>query len=84
MLTHMFILHTLPTSLHSIFAQIWLLSSHTHVFLQPSSSHSGVPPDDVALCSSILDSSFFMNEEQPIDRVGVAQPTCVLIHVEYE
>jgi len=25
-----------------------------------------------------------MNEEQAIDRVGVAQPTCNVIHEEYE
>jgi len=44
----------------------------------------GVPSDDVVLCSSTLDSSLVMNEEQPIDGVGVAQLTCAVIHEEYE
>jgi len=38
-------------------------SSHVRSFLQPLSSHSGVPPDDVVLCSSIPDSSLVVNEE---------------------
>jgi len=46
--------------------------------------HSGVPPDDAVLCSSILDSSLVENEEQPTDGVGVAQPTCNVFHEEYE
>jgi len=33
------------------------LSSHMHFLLQHPSSHLGVPPDDVVLCSPILDSS---------------------------
>jgi len=36
------------------------------------------------LCSSILDSSLVVNEEQPTDVVCVPQPTCVVIHEEYE
>jgi len=55
-----------------------------HSFLRPPSSHSGVPPNDVVLCSSIPDSSLVVNKEQPTDEVGVAQPTCVVIHEEYE
>lgn len=31
-----------------------------------------------------LDSSLVVNEEQPIDGVGVAQPICDVIHEEYE
>lgn len=46
--------------------------------------HSGVPPDDVVLCSSIPDSSLVVNEEQPTDGVGVAQTTCAIIHEECE
>ena len=60
------------------------LSSHMHYFLRPSSLHSGVPPDDVILCSSITNSSLVVSEEQPIDIVGVSQPTCTIIHEEYE
>lgn len=36
------------------------------------------------MCSSILDSSLVVNEEYPVDGVGVAQPTCTVIHEEYE
>jgi len=46
--------------------------------------HPSVPPDGVVLCSSITDSSLVLNKEQPTDGVGVAQPTCVVIHEEYE
>jgi len=59
-------------------------SSHMHSFLRPPSSHSGVPPDDVVLCSSIPDSPLVVNEEQPTDEVSVARPTCVVIHEKYE
>ena len=48
-------------------------SSHMHSFLQPLSLHSGVPPDDSFLCSSILDSTLIVNKEQPTDVVSVAQ-----------
>ena len=60
------------------------LSSHMHSFLRSPSSHSSVPLDDVVLCSSIPDSQLFVNEEQPSDGFGVAQPTCAVIHEEYE
>ena len=33
---------------------------------------------------SILDSSLVVNEDQTTDEVGVAQPTCTIIHEEYE
>lgn len=55
-----------------------------HFVLQPPSSHSSAPPNDFVSCSSIPNSSLVVNEEQPIDRVGVAQPTCIFIHEEYE
>lgn len=60
------------------------LSSHMHSFFRPPSSHSGVPPDDVVLGSSIPDSSLVVNKEQPTYGVGVAQPTCAVIQKEYE
>lgn len=59
-------------------------SSHMHSFLKSLSLHSGVPLDDVVLCSSILDSSLAVNKEQLTDGVGVTQPTCAVIHEEYE
>jgi len=31
-----------------------------------------------------MDFLVVVNEEQPIDRVGVLQPTCTFIHEEYE
>ena len=55
-----------------------------HSVPQPSSSHSAVPPGDTVLCSFILDCTLVVNEEQATDGVGVAQPTCVVIHEEYE
>ena len=60
------------------------LSSHMHYFLRPSSSHSGVPLDDVVLCLSISGSPLVLNEEQPTNGVGVSQPKCTSIHEEYE
>ena len=69
------------TSLNfSVYVVVSPLSSHMHSCLWPPSSHSGVPSNDYVLCSSILDSSFVVNEEQPINRVGIAQPTCSVIH----
>lgn len=46
--------------------------------------HSSVPLDDIVLCSSIQGSSLVVNVKQPIDRVGVAQSPCAVIHEEYE
>ena len=51
---------------------------------QPPSSHLNVPLDDIVLCSSIPDCTLVVNEDQAIDRVGVAQPTCIVIHEEYD
>jgi len=50
---------------------------------QTPSSYSDDPLDDVVLCSSITDSTLVVNEDQSIDGVGVAQPTCTIIHEEY-
>ena len=36
------------------------------------------------MCSSIPDSTLIVNEDQAIDGVGVAQPTCTVIHEEYD
>jgi len=55
-----------------------------HAFLRPLSLDSGVPPNDDVLRLSIPDSLLVVNEEQSIDGVGVAQPTCTNIHEEYE
>lgn len=51
-----------------------------HIVPRPSSLHSVVPLDDLVLCYSIPDYSLFLKQEQSIDRVGVAQPTCIVIH----
>lgn len=51
---------------------------------QPPSSYSVVPLDDMALCSSILDSTLVVNEDEATDGVGVAQPIYVVIHEEYD
>jgi len=55
-----------------------------HFVPQPSSSYSTNPSDDIVLCSSILDSTLVVNEDQAIDGVGFAQPTCVVIHEEHD
>ena len=36
------------------------------------------------MCSSIPDSTLVVNEDQAIDGVSVAQPTCLVIHEEYD
>jgi len=59
-------------------------SSHMHSCLRPPSLHVGVSLNDVVLCLSIPDSSLVANKEEPIDGVDVAQPTCTVIHEEYE
>jgi len=50
---------------------------------QPPSLYSDDPLDDNVFCSSISDSTLVVNEDQAIDGVGVAQPTCAIIHEEY-
>jgi len=50
-------------------------SSHMYFVLRPPSSHLGVPLDDTVSCSSILDSSLVVNEEQATNGVGVVQST---------
>jgi len=51
---------------------------------QPSSSYSDDPPNDIVLCSSIPDSTLVVNEDQATNGFGVAQPTCIVIHEEYD
>jgi len=55
-----------------------------HFVPQPPSSYSDDPPDDTVLCSSIPDSTVIVNEDQAINGVGVALPTCTIIHEEYD
>lgn len=51
---------------------------------QPPSSYYHYPLDCTLLCSSRLDSIVVVNEDQAIDKVCVAQPTCSAIHEEYD
>jgi len=51
---------------------------------QPLSSYLNDPPYGTVLCSSIPKSTLVVNEDQAIDAVGVAQPTCAIIHEEYD
>jgi len=53
-----------------------------HFVPQPPSLYSNDRPDDTVLCSSIPNSTLVVNEDQAIDRVGVAQPTSIVIHDE--
>jgi len=59
-------------------------SCHMHFVPQPLSSYSTNPPNNTVSCSSILDSTLVVNEEQATNEVGVAQPTCTIIHEEYD
>lgn len=51
---------------------------------QPSSSYSDDPLDDIVLCYFISHSTLVVNEDQAIDKVGVAKPTCIVSHEEYD
>jgi len=63
---------------------------HTYLVVIPSSSHMDSFFDlclhtqgflqMMMSCVCPFHSSLVVNEEQPIDGVGVAQPTCVIIH----
>ena len=55
-----------------------------HLVPQSPSSYSDDPPDDTALCSSIPNSTLVVKEDEAIGGVGVEQPTCVVIHEEFE
>lgn len=56
------------------------LICHMHFVPQSSFSYS----NDTILCFSIMDSTLVLNEYQAIDGVGTAQPTCTIIHEEYD
>lgn len=60
-----------------------LIGCHEDSFPQPPSPCSIDPPDCTVLCSSILDSSLVVNEDQFVEGVGVMQPTCANIHDTY-
>lgn len=60
------------------------LICHMNFVPQPPFLYSNDPLDDTILCSSILDSILIMNEDQAIHGVGFAQPTCIVIHEEYD
>lgn len=60
------------------------MGCHVSLLPQPRSSCSSDPPDCIVLCSSIPVSTPVVNEDQAIDGVGVAQPTCTVIHDEYD
>ena len=57
---------------------------HMYFVPQPSSLYSDDPWDCIVLSSSILNSTPIVKEDQAIDGFGVAQPTYVVIHEEYE
>ena len=51
------------------------MGCHMHLLPHPPFSHFADPPDCIILCSSVPDSTPILNEDQAINRVGVAQPT---------
>ena len=57
---------------------------HIYFVPQPLSLYSDHPLDCIVLCFFILDSTPILNKDRSIDKVGVAQPTCIFIHEEYE
>lgn len=60
------------------------MGCHTYLLPQLPSSHFTDPSDCIVLCSSILGPTLFTNEDQAIDGIDVAQPTCTIIHEEYD
>lgn len=60
------------------------MGCHMHVLPQPLSLCYANPPYHTVLCFSILNSTPVVSEDQAIDGVSVAQPTCVVIHEEYD
>lgn len=52
---------------------------HVDLLPQPLSPRFVDPLNCTMLCSSILDSTLVVNEDQVVDRVGVVQPTCTII-----
>ena len=60
------------------------MGCHFHLLPQRPSLRSVDPPKCIILCSSISDSTLVVNEDQVIDEVHVAQPTCAIIYNEYD
>lgn len=58
------------------------IGCHVDSFPRPPSSCFVNPLDCTALCSSILNSSPIVDEDQVVDGVGIMQPTCAIIHEE--
>ena len=54
-------------------------SFHMDSFPQPPSPCSIDPPNCIVLCSSILDSTCVVNEDQVVYGVGAVYPTCIII-----
>jgi len=52
-------------------------------FSQPPSSGTYDPTDYIVLCSLVPNSTFVVQEDQFVDRVGVEHPTCVVIFDEH-
>lgn len=59
------------------------IGCHVNIFSQPLSSRSVDPLDCTVLCSPVLNSTFIVHEDQFVNRVGVEQPTYVVIYDEY-
>lgn len=59
------------------------MGCHIHVLPHPLSLCSVDPLDYTILCCSILNSTPVVNEDQPVDSIDVAQPTCVVIQEVY-
>lgn len=55
---------------------------HVDLFHQPLSLRSVDPLNCTVLCSPIPESTLVVHEDRVIDRVDIAQPTCVVIHHE--
>ena len=51
------------------------MGCHMHLLPQSPSSRSADPLDCIVFCSSILDFTPVINEDEATNRVGVAKPT---------
>ena len=60
------------------------MGCHMYFIPQPPYFYFDDPLDDTVLFSSIAFSTLVLNKDQSIDGVGVAQPTCTVIHEEYD
>lgn len=57
---------------------------HMHLLPQPPSPRSADHQDCTVLCSFVPNYTLIVNEDQAIDGVSVAQPTCTVIYDEYD